>query len=163
MWLIAGYDIAIGPQISRSVGGLITCTCPHRCPALLPRSRNQRPPGHGSIFRESNLPLGICPSGPSSSSTASKVTSRGAAILISLRMSKVSTGSRSLVWVIMALLSWKMLVLLYIPIWEYVKATGSGKQFHVASLQSEERTHLDRAARTVWEFAGRWAMSVTLS
>src|SRR6516165_5607343 len=39
-----------GPQISRSVGGLMTCTWPQRWPELLPRSRYQRPPGHGSIF-----------------------------------------------------------------------------------------------------------------
>ena len=38
----------MGPLSSSSTGGLITCTCPHRWPMPLPRSRNQRPPGHCS-------------------------------------------------------------------------------------------------------------------
>src|SRR5262249_38890722 len=105
-WLIAGYDMGIGPHSSRSVGGLITCTCPQRCPELLPRSRYQRPPGQGSIFIGNGLPPGICPSAPSSSRTASKVSSIGAAISISLRISKASTDWRSLVSVVMMLLSW---------------------------------------------------------
>ena len=38
-----------GPQISSSVGFLIACTTPQKCPLLSPRSRNHRPPGHASI------------------------------------------------------------------------------------------------------------------
>ena len=101
----AAYDIMSGPQISRSVGRLMTCTWPQRWPELLPRSRYQRPPGHGSIFIGNGLPPGICPSGPSSSSMASKAMSIGAEISISLPISKDSTDCRSLVSVFMIVLS----------------------------------------------------------
>ena len=76
----------IGPHSSRSVGGLMTCTCPQRWPALLPRSRYHRPPGHCSITMGNGLPSGICPPGPISSSIASNAISIGAAISISLVM-----------------------------------------------------------------------------
>src|SRR4051794_35612205 len=83
----------------------MTCTWPHRWPELLPRSRNQRPPGHASIVIGNGLPPGICPSAPSCSSTAAKAISIGAEISTSLRISNVSTGWRSLADAFMLALS----------------------------------------------------------
>src|SRR5262252_1047006 len=77
-----------GPVISSSVGCLIACTCPHKCPLLSPRSRNHLPPGHGSIF------IGIFPcsdsfSGPICSSSASNVVCKDAFTCISCVMFRV--------------------------------------------------------------------------
>src|SRR6185437_13562196 len=77
---IDGYDIKSGPEISSRVGALIACTFPHQWPAPSPRSRNQRPPGHGSSFIERDSPVGRTLLVPSSSSIVSKTTSIGAAI-----------------------------------------------------------------------------------
>src|SRR6185312_15896237 len=102
-WLAAGYDIISGPQISSSVGGLITCTWPQRCPELFPVSRNHRPPGHGSSLNGNGLPSGIWLSGPSCSSIASKAISIGAAISSSRRISNVSTDACSVTMVLLLL------------------------------------------------------------
>src|SRR6185312_4863753 len=82
-----------GPLISSSVGRLIACTWPHRCPLLSPRSRNHLPPGHGSIFIGKGLPSGVSPSGPICSSSAAKVVSRLARTWISLIMTIVKFSS----------------------------------------------------------------------
>src|SRR6516162_8823573 len=84
----------------------MTCTWPHRWPELLPRSRYQRPPGHGSNFMGNGLPSGIWLSEPSWSRTASKVISIGAAMSISLRTKNVCTSSCSMTSVAMTVLSW---------------------------------------------------------
>lgn len=84
--LIAPPGVNIGPHISRSVGGLITCTCPKRRLALWPRSRNQRPPGQGSITSGNDVPSGSSADRPSSSNTASNTISGGAAIVTSCEM-----------------------------------------------------------------------------
>src|SRR5579871_2947951 len=73
-----------GPETSSSVGRLMACTWPQWWPLLLPRSRYQRPPGHGSIFSGMGMPSGVVLPGPSWVSIASKVTSREARIWISL-------------------------------------------------------------------------------
>ena len=56
--IATGADMKRGPQNSIKCGGLIDCTCAQRWPVLLPKSRNQRPPGHNSIF------IGVSPPGP---------------------------------------------------------------------------------------------------
>src|SRR5450756_826381 len=58
-WLLAGYDMNIGPLSSNRVGGLMTCTNPHRCPIPYPRSRYHRPPGFGSSSNCSDWPSGL--------------------------------------------------------------------------------------------------------
>src|SRR5206468_260166 len=68
-WLAAGYDMNIGPQISSSVGGLMTWMWPQKWPALFPVSRSHRPPGQASSLSGIGLPSGIRLSGPSSAST----------------------------------------------------------------------------------------------
>src|SRR5579871_5286576 len=73
-----GYDIIVGPTSSKTFGGLITCTCPQRCPVLFPVSRNHRPPGHGSSF------MFISFIGPCGSSSVSNTMSAGAAMKVSL-------------------------------------------------------------------------------
>src|SRR5882762_7134814 len=65
------------------LGGLMTCTWPQRWPVLLPRSRNQRPPGQASILKGKGLPSGISLSGPSWARTDSKAMSMGASMKIS--------------------------------------------------------------------------------
>src|SRR5437764_8974074 len=72
-----------GPESSMSFGGLMTCTCPQKWPVLLPRSRNQRPPGQASILKGKGLPSGISLSGPSWARTHSKAISMGASMKIS--------------------------------------------------------------------------------
>src|SRR5882672_3079417 len=69
----APNDMNSGPHISSSVGRLMDCTCAHRCPLSSPRSRNQRPPGQGSIFIDILTPSMFSFAGPSCSSSASKV------------------------------------------------------------------------------------------
>src|SRR5579871_5371005 len=73
-----------GPETSSSVGRLMACTWPQWWPLLLPRSRYQRPPGHGSIFSGMGTPSGVVLPGPSWVSIASKVTSSDARTWISL-------------------------------------------------------------------------------
>src|SRR5258705_4664005 len=65
------------------LGGLMTCTWPQRWPVLLPRSRNQRPPGQASSLKGKGLPSGIWLSGPSCSRMDSKAMSMGASMKIS--------------------------------------------------------------------------------
>src|SRR5579871_1405533 len=57
---------------------------PQWWPLLLPRSRNQRPPGHGSILSGMGVPSGLVLPGPSWVSIASKVVSSEARTCISL-------------------------------------------------------------------------------
>src|SRR5579871_1391514 len=57
---------------------------PQWWPLLLPRSRNQRPPGHGSIFSGMGSPSGLVLPGPSWVSIASKEVSSDARTWISL-------------------------------------------------------------------------------
>src|ERR1700761_7952140 len=59
-------------------------TWPQLWPLLLPRSRNQRPPGHGSILSGMGEPSGVVLPGPSWVSIASKVVSSEARTWISL-------------------------------------------------------------------------------
>src|SRR6266487_4079733 len=61
----------------------MTCTWPQRWPVLLPRSRNQRPPGQAAILKGKGLPSGISLSGPSWARTHSKAMSIGASMKIS--------------------------------------------------------------------------------
>ena len=70
-----GEDMNSGPVISSSVGRLIACTCPQRCPLSSPRSRNQRPPGHASIAIGNGCPSGVSLRRPICSSSASNVAS----------------------------------------------------------------------------------------
>src|SRR5215831_16439540 len=72
-----------GPAISSSVGFLIACTVPQKCPLPLPRSRNQRPPGQGSSFIGIGVPSCISLCGPSCSSSAANVASSDARTRIS--------------------------------------------------------------------------------
>ena len=61
------------------------CTCPHRWPVLFPRSRNQRPPGHGSIFIGIGVPFpALRCMAPICSMIVSNTISIGAAIFSSL-------------------------------------------------------------------------------
>src|ERR1700761_1188623 len=59
-------------------------TWPQLWPLLLPRSRNQRPPGHGSILSGIGSPSGRVLPGPSWVSIASKVVSTEARTWVSL-------------------------------------------------------------------------------
>src|SRR5260370_6837942 len=86
-----GYDINSGRQISSSVGGLIACTLPQKCPAPLPRSRYHRPPGHASSFIGIRPTPGASFSGPICSSMVSNTTSIGAAISSSFKISSACT------------------------------------------------------------------------
>src|SRR5829696_1889987 len=83
----------IGPHSSISAGGLITWTWPQRWPALLPRSRNHRPPGNASSTNGNGLPSGISLSGPSSASTASHTIACGALMTDSFWMWTEATSS----------------------------------------------------------------------
>src|SRR3954468_16128389 len=67
-----------GPLISSSAGCLIACTTPQKCPLLLPRSRNHRPPGHGSSVMRIGRPSGLTLRGPICSSSAANVFSSDA-------------------------------------------------------------------------------------
>ena len=73
-----GKDANNGPANSSSVGRLMACTFAQKCPLPSPRSRYHLPPGHGSIFIFRDLPSGVSLPGPSCSSSAAKVVSRGA-------------------------------------------------------------------------------------
>jgi len=78
-------SIAIG-DISSSDGALIACTRPQKCPVLLPRSRNQRPPGHASSFIGIGF-SGVEFIGPICSRIVSNTISIGAAISSSFTIS----------------------------------------------------------------------------
>src|SRR5262249_14673377 len=69
--------------ISSRVGFLMACTLPQKWPSPCPRSRNQRPPGHGSSFIGNGVPSGVSLCGPSCSSSAVNVESRDARTRIS--------------------------------------------------------------------------------
>src|SRR5580692_11126201 len=62
----------------------MACTWPQWWPLLLPRSRYQRPPGHGSIVSGMGSPSGLVLPGPSWVSIASNVVSSEARTWISL-------------------------------------------------------------------------------
>src|SRR5580704_18733608 len=83
LW-VTGKEVISGPETSSSVGRLMAWTWPQLWPLLLPRSRYQRPPGHGSIFSGMGAPSGVVLPGPSWVSIASKVTSSDARTWISL-------------------------------------------------------------------------------
>ena len=89
-WILetAGVDMNSGPLISSSDGGLIACTTPQKCPALFPRSRNQRPPGQASSFIGIGF-SGVEFKGPICSRIVSKTMPIGAAISSSFTISNV--------------------------------------------------------------------------
>src|SRR5713101_7262183 len=61
----------------------MACTTPQKWPLPSPKSRYHLPPGHGSIFMGIGVPSMTSLCGPSCSSSAAKVTSRGARTWIS--------------------------------------------------------------------------------
>src|SRR5262245_56434453 len=79
-------DIIRGPVISSSVGRLIACTWPQRCPLPSPRSRNQRPPGQASSFIGMGVSLWPLFEGPISSRSAAKAVAMGALMCTSSAM-----------------------------------------------------------------------------
>src|SRR5580700_1506204 len=72
-----------GPVISSSVGRLIACTTPQKCPSSPPRSRNHRPPGRASSFIGIAVPSPLSFPGPSCSSSTANVVSSDARTRIS--------------------------------------------------------------------------------
>src|SRR5579862_8314622 len=101
---IAGYDMNSGPVISSSVGRLIACTTPQKCPSSPPRSRNHRPPGRASSVIGIAVPSPLSFPGPSCSSNAANVVSSDARTRISSLMLKVRFSSCIAVPIIVALL-----------------------------------------------------------
>ncbi len=91
-----GNEANSGPTNSSSVGRMMAFTLAQKCPLPSPMSRYQRPPGHASIFMLRDLPSGVSLPGPSCSSSAAKVMSRGAWTWISWLMVRVRS---SRVWV----------------------------------------------------------------
>src|SRR5215469_16879879 len=90
--LVTGCDMNRGPQSSSSVGRLIAWTLAQKWPLPLPRSRYQRPPGHGSMVIGMATPSRRSLKGPSCSRSAAKVASRLALTWISCVTSMVSAS-----------------------------------------------------------------------
>src|SRR5262245_19337447 len=100
MFETTGYDMKSGPQISSSVGRLIACTCPQRWPFLPPRSRNHRPPGHGSSVIGNGLPSGFSFNRPrlairESNVGSSAALTRTSSVVVRVRLSSVVAASTS--------------------------------------------------------------------
>ncbi len=88
-----GDEANNGPDISSSAGRLMACTWAQKCPLPFPRSRNQRPPGHGSSTRASLRPSGVSNSGPDCSSRAANVVSIDAWTRVSSVMESVRSSA----------------------------------------------------------------------
>src|SRR5436190_17610103 len=93
MFETTGIDMKSGPVTSSSVGRLIACTCPQKCPLSSPRSRYQRPPGRASSTMGIGTPATPVLPGPICSRSASKVASRDARTWISSWRSSVRLSS----------------------------------------------------------------------
>src|SRR5262245_8441989 len=102
-----------GPTISSSLGRLIAWTWPQKWPSPLPRSRNQRPPGNGSMRIGRGFPSGVSFDGPICSRSASKVASSEARTLISCVRCSVRLSREVAVNVTGSLLSFRLGALLH--------------------------------------------------
>src|SRR5260370_1154273 len=144
----------------------MACTVPQKWPLPSPRSRNQRPPGHGSSFIGIGVPSGISLERPSCSRSAANVASSDARTRISWftdserlsipgRVNVMISPFRSLILLRAAAAAVKASEVVegrgmereYNPIWEYVKGKMRWDQ---RSKTGDERKVLARVAQALF-------------